>query len=85
MERTYAVLGSTGNCGRALVQLLLHMKNARVRAFCRDRQKLLKLVPECHNSENIEIVQGGIHDVNLITQCLRGSKVVFLCISTNDK
>ncbi|KFZ03031.1 hypothetical protein V502_11295 [Pseudogymnoascus sp. VKM F-4520 (FW-2644)] len=84
MPRTYAVLGATGNCGTALIQLLLKDPNAHIRAFVRNEAKLIRLIPSVVENKNVEIVKGSIHDIGVITAAIREAQVVFLCVSTND-
>jgi putative NADH-flavin reductase len=80
----YAVLGSTGNCGTALIETLLNKPNARVHAYCRDRSKLLRLMPDIKDGGRVRIFEGSIHDVDLLTSCILGCHAVFLVVSTND-
>ena len=84
MVATYAVLGATGNCGRALVHILLKTPDARVRAFCRNKAKLLKLIPELVEDAHVDIFEGSIHDIPLMASIIRETRAVFLCVSTND-
>lgn len=84
MTKVYAVLGSTGNCGTALIQNLLTSQNVIIHAFCRNKAKLLHLRPEISSSTQVKIYEGSIHDVSFVTECLRKCHAVFLCISTND-
>jgi hypothetical protein len=84
MARKYAVLGSTGNCGTALIDNLLKDPNARVNAYCRSRSKLNRLFPDIKEGHQINIFEGNIHDVELLTACVRGCRAVFLAVSTND-
>jgi putative NADH-flavin reductase len=81
---TYSVLGATGNCGTALVSLLLQRPSAKVRAYCRNKAKLLRLLPELTDNQQVEIFEGGIHDTQLLASCIRDCRTIFLCISTND-
>ncbi|KAL4867593.1 hypothetical protein BDV12DRAFT_198014 [Aspergillus spectabilis] len=83
-SNTYAVLGSTGNCGRALIQNLLHKPGVRIHAYCRNRSKLLRLLPDLKPGGRVEIFEGSIEDVELLTSCLRDCRAVFLVVSTND-
>ncbi|KAL2808479.1 hypothetical protein BJX63DRAFT_436074 [Aspergillus granulosus] len=83
-SNTYAVLGSTGNCGRALIQNLLDKPGVRINAYCRNRSKLLGLLPDFKPGGMIEIFEGSINDVELLTSCLRNCRAVFLVVSTND-
>ncbi|KAF2648489.1 NAD-dependent epimerase/dehydratase [Lophiostoma macrostomum CBS 122681] len=81
---TYAVLGSTGNCGTALIEVLLQSPTTKIHAFCRNKQKLLRSAPRVESNEQVEIFEGGIHDISLLAESLRGCHAGFLCISTND-
>ncbi|KIA75326.1 hypothetical protein HK57_00205 [Aspergillus ustus] len=83
---TYAVLGSTGNCGTALIQNLLARPNAHIRAYCRNRSKLIRLLPgiDSDNKGRVTIFEGSIQDPDLLSASLRGARAVFLVISTND-
>jgi hypothetical protein len=81
---TYAILGSTGNCGSALIQNLLKSPNNSVHAYCRNQGKLQRLIPEVVDNKNVQIFQGSIYDVELMADCVRGTKAVFLVVTTND-
>ena len=81
---TYAVLGATGNCGTALISLLQQRPTAKVHAYCRNKAKLLRLLPSLSSSNQVTIFEGGIHDTQTLTACLRTCTSIFLCISTND-
>ncbi|KAH8121214.1 hypothetical protein FP744_10001974 [Trichoderma asperellum] len=81
---TYAILGSTGNCGTALIQNLLSSPQNRIHAYCRNQAKLHQLLPEVVNNAQVQVYTGSILDLSLITKCIRGSQVVFLAVTTND-
>ena len=81
---TYAVLGATGNCGTALIQTLLKQPKARINAYCRNKAKLLRLLPECEKSGRVEIIEGGVQDEQALATCIRGCRAIFMVISTND-
>ncbi|KAJ2980496.1 hypothetical protein NQ176_g2604 [Zarea fungicola] len=81
---SYAILGSTGNCGTAILQLLLREPNVKIQAYCRNKSKLLRLSPEVATNERVEIFEGDIRDVDLLVSCLRGCRAVFMAVSTND-
>ncbi|KAK4612280.1 Oxidoreductase claK [Fulvia fulva] len=81
---TYAVLGSTGNCGSALIRNLLGKPQSRVHAFCRNKKKLLRLIPEIADSKQVEVFEGGMQDHDLLAACIKNTRAVFMCISTND-
>ncbi|KAK4234617.1 oxidoreductase AflX [Achaetomium macrosporum] len=83
---TYAVLGATGNTGTALIRQLLKKPEVRIHAYCRNRAKLLRLVPEVkvEEGDRVRVFEGSIHESELITSCIRGCKAVLLVVSTND-
>jgi nucleoside-diphosphate-sugar epimerase len=81
---TYAVLGSTGNCGTALIEVLLQSPTTKIHAFCRNKQKLLRSLPQLESNEQVEIFEGNIYDIPFLAASLRGCHAAFLCISTND-
>lgn len=80
----YAVLGSTGNCGTALIENLLQSPQNQVHAYCRNRVKLQRLLPQVVDNKQVQIFQGSIHDVELMADCVRDTKAVFLVVTTND-
>ncbi|TVY84585.1 Monooxygenase ptaF [Lachnellula suecica] len=81
---TYAILGSTGNCGTALIQSLLQQPDARIHAYCRNKSKLLRLLPEIEASGRVEIFEGSIEDIQLLSSCIRDCRAIFMVVSTND-
>jgi hypothetical protein len=81
---TYAVLGSTGNCGSALIQNLLQSPQNKIHAYCRNQAKLHRLIPEVVDHKQVRIFQGSIYDVDLMAHCVRDTKAVFLVVTTND-
>ncbi|CRG89872.1 hypothetical protein PISL3812_06911 [Talaromyces islandicus] len=84
IPRRYAILGSTGNCGTALIDNLLRQPDARVNAYCRSRSKLLRSFPELKDGAQGNIFEGNIFDVELLRACIRGCRAVFLVVTTND-
>ncbi|KAF2017037.1 putative NAD-dependent epimerase/dehydratase [Aaosphaeria arxii CBS 175.79] len=81
---TYAILGSTGNCGSALIQNLLKSPENNVNAYCRNVAKLNRVVPEVVDNKHVQVFAGSIHDVDLIVDCIRGTDAVFMVATTND-
>ena len=81
---TYAILGSTGNCGTALIQNLIKNDKYKINAYCRSKAKLFGLMPGVEANPRVTIFQGGIDDVSLLSQCVKGCRAVFICVSTND-
>lgn len=81
---TYGVLGSTGNCGTALIQNLLQRPEARIHAYCRSKTKLARLLPDIESSGQVRIFEGSLQDVQLLASCVRDCRAIFLVVSTND-
>ncbi|KAF2795022.1 NAD-dependent epimerase [Melanomma pulvis-pyrius CBS 109.77] len=84
IQRTYAVLGATGHCGLALMQLLLAREGVRINAYCRNQTKLYRLLPEIVDEKRVQVYEGSINDEELLANCIRSCSVVFLVASTND-
>lgn len=81
---TYAILGSTGNCGSSLIQILLQSSPNKIHAYCRNRAKLHRLLPQIIDNKQVQVFEGSINDVELMADCVRGTKAVFLVVTTND-
>ncbi|KAK5654596.1 hypothetical protein OQA88_7226 [Cercophora sp. LCS_1] len=81
---TYAVLGATGNTGTALIQLLLQSPDNQIHAFCRNKAKLARLLPDAVANPHLQVFEGSIDDVPLLASAIRDTKAVFLVTSTND-
>ena len=84
MSSSYAILGATGNCGSALIQVLLKSPNNKINAYCRNKGKLTRLLPEVVENKRVEVFEGSIQDVDLMARCVRGCRAVFLAVSSND-
>lgn len=83
-QKTYAVLGATGQCGLALMELLLARESVRINAYCRNRSKLYRLLPGIVDDTRVEVYEGSINEEKLLANCTRGCSAVFLVASTND-
>jgi len=84
MAPTYAILGATGNCGTSLVQILLKNPEARINAYCRNKQKFTRLLPAESENKRVQVFEGNIKDVQLMKSCIRGVRSVFVVASMND-
>ena len=80
----YAILGATGNCGSALIDNLLRNYDAKVNAYCRNKNKLIQKVPQLDNEKRVRIYEGSIYDIDLLADCIRGTRAVFHVVATND-
>ena len=81
---TYAVLGSTGNCGTALIQNLLQSPENKINAYCRNVAKLHKLLPEVIDNKQVTVFAGSINDAELIESCVKDTQAIFMVATTND-
>lgn len=81
---TYAVLGATGNCGTALIINLLRSPGTIINAYCRNRSKLFRLLPDTEESARVTIFEGSILDIALLKSCVHDCQAIFLVVSTND-
>lgn len=82
---TYAVLGATGNCGTALIDNLLRQSStAEINAYCRNSNKLKRLLPSVQDNKRVKIFEGSITDANVIASCIRDCAAVFMVVTTND-
>jgi len=81
---SFAILGATGNCGTALLELLLSTTDFKIKAYCRNKDKLFRLVPAAADNERVEVFAGSILDADLLGKAMYGCKAVFLTATTND-
>ncbi|KAF2133654.1 putative NAD-dependent epimerase/dehydratase [Dothidotthia symphoricarpi CBS 119687] len=81
---TYAILGSTGNCGSALMKNLLKSSDNKINAYCRNMAKLHQVTPEAIDNKHVQVFCGSIDDVELMVDCVRDTDTVFMVASTND-
>lgn len=81
---SYAVLGATGSTGCSLVKVLLQSSGNQINAYCRSRAKLHHVCPEAAGSERIRVFEGQLADVSLLSDCMRGTRAVFLVVSVPD-
>ena len=81
---SYAVLGATGNTGRALLQVLLQSPDSYIHAYCRSKSKLLRLCPATADNKQVRAFEGSLEDVSLIADCIGGTRAVFLAVAIID-
>ncbi|KAG8160039.1 hypothetical protein KVR01_010676 [Diaporthe batatas] len=88
MPPTYAILGATGQTGGSVLQVLASERpDVRVNCLVRSRPKLERMFPQVlSSSKQVKVFEGQISDVPLLTDCIRGTSAVFLCVaSPNNK
>ena len=81
---TYAVLGATGNCGTALIDNLLRTKDAKIKAYCRNKIKLIQRVPQVDGNKRVRVYEGSVSDIDLLAECVRDTRAIFHVVTTND-
>ncbi|KAK3684470.1 hypothetical protein LTR37_020247 [Vermiconidia calcicola] len=81
---TYAVLGSTGQVGGSIIEVLLHDSEKRIHACARSKQKLLSMRPTLSSSPNVAIFEGTLRDTDTLTDCITGTNAVFLAAAASD-
>lgn len=80
---SYAILGATGNTGKALLEVLLKSPENQIHAYCRSRAKLLRVCPAAAR-EQVRIFEGKLDDADLLVDCLRGTHAAFLAVAVID-
>lgn len=82
---TYAVLGATGNCGTALIDnLLRNDAHSKINAYCRNSNKLIRLLPQVGDNKRVKIFEGAITNIDVIASCIKDCAAVFMVVTTND-
>jgi putative NADH-flavin reductase len=81
---SYAILGATGSTGTSILQLLSASPGNHINLLVRSKSKLRKLSPDSLTNPNIRIFESSISDIPTLTQCLAGTKAVFLAVAVND-
>lgn len=81
---SYAILGATGNTGSSLIVNLLKAPQVKIHAYCRNKTKLFNLLPQVLDNKRVEIFEGSINDADMMVNCVRSTKAVFLTVTTND-
>lgn len=81
---SYAVLGATGNTGQSLLKVLSQSPDSEIHAYVRSKSKLLHLSPELASATNVKIFEGSLEDVDLISDCIRGTRAVFMAVAVSD-
>ena len=79
---SYAVLGGTGQVGGSVLKLLLDSPDKTTNIYVRSKQKLFTSEPRVkEQSSNVQIYEGQLDDIDLLTNCIRGTKAVFMTVA----
>ncbi|RDW63637.1 NAD(P)-binding Rossmann-fold containing protein [Coleophoma cylindrospora] len=82
---TYAVLGATGATGHQIVlHLLASSPENKIHVYVRSKPKLINLLPQVANNENVRIFEGSMNDTALLAACIASTKAVFAVIASNE-
>lgn len=81
---SYAILGSTGNTGQAILEVLLQSPQNEVHAYCRSKAKLARTCPASAENKRVSVFEGQLDDVELVANCIRGTRAVFLAVAIID-
>lgn len=85
MPPTYAILGATGQTGGSVLQVLTTERpDVNVNCLVRSRPKLERMRPEVVGSPNVRVFEGQINNIPLLTDCIRGTSAVFMCVAHPD-
>ena len=66
------------------MQILLRSPQNEVKAYCRSRSKLLRLVRAARDSKHLDVFEGRLSNVELLTNCVRDTQAVFLAVAIVD-
>lgn len=80
---TYALLGATGSTGQALLDNMLKSPKYTVNAYVRSKAKLERLRPGISQFDKVQIFEGDLRDVPLITRCISNVSAIFAVVATN--
>ncbi|KAJ0117775.1 flx ordb monooxygenase oxidase [Diaporthe amygdali] len=86
---TYAILGATGQTGGSILQVLASERpDVPVNCLVRSRAKLERMYPDItarqQQASKLQVFEGNVSDIPLLTDCIRGTKAVFLCVAKPD-
>lgn len=85
MAPTYAILGATGQTGGSVLQVLAAERpDVKINCLVRSRSKLERMYPDIVASPRVKVFEGQISDITLLTDCIRGTSAVFMCVASPD-
>ena len=98
MSPTYAILGATGQTGGSVLQVLAAERpDVHINCLVRSRPKLERMYPQIvpakqqqqpssspSSSSKVKVFEGQISDIPVLTDCIRGTSAVFLCVASPD-
>ncbi|KAK5719380.1 hypothetical protein LTR15_007903 [Elasticomyces elasticus] len=82
---SYAVLGATGSTGSSLVKVLQQRQDVSVNTLVRSKAKLYRTIPGIEKDSKFEVYEGSITDIDVLTDCIRDTRSVFLAVAENSR
>lgn len=80
---TYAILGATGSTGQAILDNLSKSPKYTVNAYVRSKAKLERLRPGISQSDKVNIFEGDLRDIPLMTRCISNVSAIFATVAVN--
>ncbi|KAL1866359.1 hypothetical protein Daus18300_006823 [Diaporthe australafricana] len=96
MPTTYAILGATGQTGGSVLEVLTSERpDVHINCLVRSRAKLQRMYPDIvapqqqssssfPSSSKVQVFEGAISNIPLLTDCIRGTSAVFMCVACPD-
>lgn len=92
MPPTYAILGATGQTGGSVLRVLASERpDVNINCLVRSQPKLERMFPDIvapkqqpSSSSKVKVFVGQISDISVLTDCIRGTSAVFLCVASPD-
>ncbi|KAK0862482.1 hypothetical protein LTR87_016566 [Friedmanniomyces endolithicus] len=81
---SFAVLGATGSTGSSITKVLLQQEKVSIHVLVRSKAKLFQTIPGIESDPRLQVFEGNIVNIDVLTECIRGTKAVFLAVAIND-
>ncbi|KAK0279173.1 hypothetical protein LTR35_008908 [Friedmanniomyces endolithicus] len=81
---SFAVLGATGSTGSSITKVLLQQEKVSIHVLVRSKAKLFETIPGIESDPRLQVFEGNIVNIDVLTECIRGTKAVFLAVAIND-
>ncbi len=81
---TYAILGTTGKTGNALLTHLLNNPSNTIKAYVRSQSKLLSQFPNITDRKSVQIFEGALTNIPIIASCIENVDVIFSVLGENE-
>ncbi|TKA63292.1 hypothetical protein B0A55_10381 [Friedmanniomyces simplex] len=81
---SFAVLGATGSTGSSITKILLQQDDVSIHALVRSKAKLFNTIPGIESDHRLQVYEGNVTNIDVLTECIKGTKAVFLAVAVND-